>query len=1046
MAGAWPGAVPRGQSVALLVITLCFCLQDLRSTQAQTLDSIEVEALKKIAEKLKIPTTLWNFTVDPCRWVPWNRTKLVVSNLTCGDCNATTNVCHVVNISSSEVVTRLFFRHVPKPFVCSELKGQNLTGVLPEEFGNLTSLAQIDLTRNYINGSIPAAAWTSLPLVNLSLIVNRLSGRIPDAIGKITTLQVLTLDSNRLQGPLPPSLGNLKNLTRLLISANNFTGELPETLGRLENLTDLRIDGNDISGKIPSFIGNWTKLGRLEMQGTSLEGPFPPSFSLLRNITELRITDLKKSDGSFPDISNMKNIKYLVLRNCSLSGQIPGYIGTMPELKNLDLSFNNLTGPIPDGGGFTSLEYMYGYLTNNRLTGSINPALIQSPTIKKLDVSYNNFNYTPQHCRTGEKNFVASFSSTQDPSIPSCLRKDLPCDVKPKSGSKNYQLFINCGGPKVTVDNNQYEEDSEGGAKSAYFQSNSGNWAFSNTGDFVGNDKAPYIAENTSMLRMRNPELYTKARLNPLSLKYYGLCMQKGNYTVKLQFAEIVFTSDQTFKSLGRRFFDVSIQGKKVLTDFNIAVAANGTGKEIVKNFIAPVDKGTLEIHFQWLGKGTNAIPDRGSYGPLISAISVIPADFTPELDEEKKKLSIGAIVGIAVASSVLAMLILLSVWFFQRRKRLENNGLRGLELHTSCFSYKQIKAATRNFDPSNKIGEGGFGPVYKGALPDGSQIAVKQLSSKSKQGNREFVNEIGMISALQHPNLVRLLGCCIEGKQLLLVYEYMEKNSLARALFGPEDVKLKLDWQTRRKICLDVARGLAYLHEESTLKIVHRDIKATNILLDKDLNAKISDFGLAKLDEEDNTHISTRIAGTMGYMAPEYATRGYLTDKADVYSFGVVILETVSGRCNTKYRPKEELIYLLDWAYELQEQGSLLELVDPELGTNYPVEEALQMLNLALVCTKPTPTLRPAMSTVVSMLEGHTPVEVSSVLEEEHGRQGSAQYSRVKSLQEKLSDDSEKKSISTDAPWTGSSASMPSSKADVIFYSSASQLLSDYE
>ncbi|CAH1453164.1 unnamed protein product [Lactuca virosa] len=190
------------------------------------------------------------------------------------------------------------------------------------------------------------------------------------------------------------------------------------------------------------------------------------------------------------------------------------------------------------------------------------------------------------------------------------------------------------------------------------------------------------------------------------------------------------------------------------------------------------------------------------------------------------------------------------------------------------------------------------------GVLSDGSKIAVKQLSARLKQGNREFVTEIGMISALQHPNLVKLYGCCIEGKELLLVYEYLINNSLARALFGREDQKLNLD-------------------EESRLKIVHRDIKATNVLFDKDLNAKISNFGLAKLDEEENTHISTRIAGTIGYMAPEYAMRGYLTDKADVYNFGVVALEIVNGKSNTNYRPKEEFLFLLDWNDKMETVGS---------------------------------------------------------------------------------------------------------------------------
>ncbi|CAA7402423.1 unnamed protein product [Spirodela intermedia] len=365
---------------------------------------------------------------------------------------------------------------------------------------------------------------------------------------------------------------------------------------------------------------------------------------------------------------------------------------------------------------------------------------------------------------------------------------------------------------------------------------------------------------------------------------------------------------------------------------------------------------------------------------------------------------------------------------------------ISGLELPTGSFSLRQIKAATGNFDPENKIGEGGFGPVYKGVLPDGSMIAVKQLSSKSKQGNREFVTEIGMISALQHPNLVKLFGCCIEGNQLLLIYEYMENNSLARALFGPEGLRLNLDWQTRRKICIGIARGLAYLHEESRLKIVHRDIKTTNVLLDKDLNAKISDFGLAKLDEEENTHISTRIAGTMGYMAPEYAMRGYLTYKADVYSFGVVALEIVSGKSNAKFLPKDDYIYLLDWACVLQEKGTLLELVDPALGTNFSIEEAQQMLNLALLCTNQSPTLRPAMSTVVAMLEGHTPVRVPTM---KINRTDSMEL-RFRTM-ETLSRDDDRQAVSTDAPVADSSFSIQSSKEDDYPRSTTSRLLDDY-
>ncbi|KAK4492968.1 hypothetical protein RD792_000295 [Penstemon davidsonii] len=375
---------------------------------------------------------------------------------------------------------------------------------------------------------------------------------------------------------------------------------------------------------------------------------------------------------------------------------------------------------------------------------------------------------------------------------------------------------------------------------------------------------------------------------------------------------------------------------------------------------------------------------------------------------------------------------------------------LRALELQTGYYSLRQIKAATNNFDNSNKIGEGGFGSVYKGVLSDGTVIAVKQLSAKSKQGNREFVNEIGMISALQHPNLVKLFGCCIEGNQLLLIYEYLENNCLARALFGRPEQRLNLDWPTRNKICLGIAKGLAYLHEESRLKIVHRDIKATNVLLDKDLNAKISDFGLAKLDEEENTHISTRIAGTIGYMAPEYAMRGYLTDKADVYSFGIVALEIVSGKSNTNYRPKEEFVYLLDWAYVLAEQGNLLELVDPILGSNYSKKEALRMLNLSLLCANPSPTLRPSMSSVVSMLEGKIPVQAPVVKRDGQMNVEDMRFRAIEVLSQdsqtrvsNISKDSHEQ-VSMDGPWIDSSVSLSSSKDETKDHSSSSRLLPD--
>ncbi|KAG6505896.1 hypothetical protein ZIOFF_031206 [Zingiber officinale] len=916
----------RSSEFNLIILSLLLFLSLIQEhgCKAQQLDPGEVSALRVIASKLKKE---WDFSVDPCSgsagWVEPSTSK-----------------------------------HI--------LKGQNLTGVLPDEFANLTSL------------------------------------------------QVFTLDSNQLQGPIPASLGNLINLNLLHLSANNLTGPLPDSLGKLTNLIEFIIDGNPISGKIPSFIGNWTQLTRLDMQGTLMEGPFPPTFSNLASILQLRVSDLKGGLERFPDLQNMKLIQRLVLRNLSMTGHLPDFIAETP-IKTLDVSFNNLSGPIPDSYQALIKSINYMYLTSNSISGKIPDWILESN--KNLDLSYNQFSGLPvtSSCQQGNVNLFASYSSTRNnlnkssisflfsfieshhvlgeitPALikQECIKES--CFFHKKKVTfimiADCNIFINCGGNKVVVDGNVYEEDITRLGPS-YFGDN-GKWAYSSTGDFLDNRDEKYIATstNSSLLHMDNPRLYMTARLSPLSLKYYGLCLHEGNYTVKLHFAEIMFPDDQTFPSVGQRIFDVSIQGQKVLRDYNIAKEANGTGKEKIEVFNdthVNID-GTLEIHLQWGGKGTHAIPHASVYGPLISAISITP-NFSPDLciEASQHKLSTGAILGITAAACIVASLIVLLILLLSRRRKHDDE-LRGLELVTGYFSFKQIKAATKNFDIANKLGEGGFGPVYKGMLPDGTLIAVKKLSSKSKQGNREFVNEIGMISALEHPNLMKLYGCCIEGDQLLLIYEYMENNSLARALFGPEQFRLSLDWQTRCSICIGIARGLAYLHEESRLKIVHRDIKATNILLDKNFNAKISDFGLAKLDEEENSHISTRIAGTRGYMAPEYAMRGYLTDKADVYSFGVVMLETVSGICNTNYWQKKDFTFLLDWAYVLLEQGNLLELVDPALGSEYSKEEALQMLNLALACTNPTPTRRPTMSNVVSILEHKATMESLFVAWEPH-------------------------------------------------------------
>ncbi|XP_059287602.1 cold-responsive protein kinase 1-like [Lycium ferocissimum] len=286
-----------------------------------------------------------------------------------------------------------------------------------------------------------------------------------------------------------------------------------------------------------------------------------------------------------------------------------------------------------------------------------------------------------------------------------------------------------------------------------------------------------------------------------------------------------------------------------------------------------------------------------------------------------------------------------------------------------SYFNFHTLEKATKNFHSNNLLGSGGFGPVFQGKLGDGQLIAVKKLSlGKSQQGDREFLAEVRLITSIQHKNLVRLLGCCSDGAQRLLVYEYMKNRSLDQILYGKSDIFL--NWKTRYQIILGIARGLQYLHEDSHIRIVHRDIKASNILLDDKFQPRIGDFGLARFFPEDQAYLSTAFAGTLGYTAPEYAIRGELSEKADIYSFGVLVLEIINCRKNTDLSLPSEMQYLPEYAWKLYERSRLIDLVDPKMREDGIVEkDVMQTIYVAFLCLQPHANLRPPMSEIVAML-----------------------------------------------------------------------------
>ncbi|CAL0311028.1 unnamed protein product [Lupinus luteus] len=370
-----------------------------------------------------------------------------------------------------------------------------------------------------------------------------------------------------------------------------------------------------------------------------------------------------------------------------------------------------------------------------------------------------------------------------------------------------------------------------------------------------------------------------------------------------------------------------------------------------------------------------------------------LPSAQAPKQDKGGNKRF--RIIIIAVVSGIVAIALLaLSTYYYFRclkqkkdKEAMQENGLNPMFSQDQTHKEENVNGdlpmmplstiiqSTDNFSDEYKLGKGGFGPVYKGVLQDGRQIAVKRLSKTSGQGVEEFKNEVILIEKLQHRNLVRMLACCIEQNEKLLIYEYMPNSSLDFHLF--DMVKsAQLDWKQRLNIINGIAKGILYLHEDSRLRVIHRDLKASNILLDHEMNPKISDFGLARTFLEDQNQANTiRVVGTYGYMAPEYAMEGLFSVKSDVFSFGVLLLEIISGKRNTGFYLSEQGQSLLIYAWKLWCESKGLELMDPVLEKSCVPSEVVKCVHIGLLCVQEDAADRPTMSSVVHMLANQTEI-----------------------------------------------------------------------
>lgn len=812
-----------------------------------------------------------------------------------------------------------------------ELLTMNLTGNLAPEIGNLQQLQILDFM------------W------------NNISGSIPKEIGNITTLQLLLLNGNNLSGPLPEELGNLSNLDRIQIDQNKIEGPVPKSFAKLNKTKHFHMNNNSLSGQIPKELSTLQSLVHLLLDNNNLTGELPPELANIPNLLIMQLDNNHFTNGTIPgSYVNMTKLLKLSLRNCSLQGTIPDF-SVIPALGYLDLSHNGLTGSIPSqklSSNITTIDLSY-----NKLTGTIPSSFADLPLLQKLSLDNNqltgpapsdiglkiSFNSTARLFLDFQNNYLSNITdinnlANQPPNITLLLHGNPVC---------NQTNIIDIS--KLCSTENGSEDT--GGI------SNNSN-AICN----VNSCAPPYY------VYVPDTECFCAA---PIEVGYRLKSPGFTYFPPYIEMFEQYITS-----GLALQLYQVSIDsyswvpGPRLAMNLMIFPPINQTVRELNKSEI-------LRIRNLFAGW---KIFDSDIFGPYEWINITLEGPYqNVELGTSGSGLSkralagilIGTILGTAVVSAIILTLLFKRHAKYSKvasrkkllaKKRVKVAGVKD-------FDYEEMALATNNFSASMQIGQGGYGKVYKGILNDGTIVAIKRAQEGSLQGEREFSNEIELLSRVHHRNLVSLLGYCDDQGEQMLVYEFMGNGTLRDHLSGRSKIK-PLDFAMRLHIALGSARGIMYLHTEANPPIFHRDIKATNILLDDNFNARVADFGLSKLapqpDMEGSApgHVSTVVKGTPGYLDPEYFLTHQLTDKSDVYSFGVVLLELLTGM--EPITNGKNIVREVNMAYQ---SGMMLSRIDPQMGS-YPSECLEPFTSLALSCCKDETDARPSVVQVVHELE----------------------------------------------------------------------------
>ncbi|KAL3582346.1 hypothetical protein D5086_016678, partial [Populus alba] len=768
-----------------------------------------------------------------------------------------------------------------------DLSYNNFTGSISglRVENSCNSLSQLDLSGNFLIDSIPPSLSNCSNLKTLNLSFNMITGEIPGSLGELGSLQRLDLSHNHISGWIPSELGNACNsLLELKLSYNNISGSIPVSFSPCSWLQTLDLSNNNISGPFPdSILQNLGSLERLLLSYNLISGLFPASVSYCKSLKVLDLSSNIFSGTIPPDICpGAASLEELRLPDNLLEGEIPAQLSQCSKLKRLDVSINFLNGSIPaELGNLENLEQLIAWY--NGLEGKIPPELGKCKNLKDLILNNNNLSgIIPVELFSCSNLEWISLTSNQ-------FTGKIPREFGLLSRLAVLQLANNSLSGEIPTE--------LGNCSSLV-------WLDLNSNKLTG--KIP--DETGEMMALQVLELAH----NQLS-------------------GEIPASLGQ-LKNLG--VFDAShnrLQGQIPDSFSNLS-------------FLVQIDLSNNEL--------TGEIPQRGQLSTLpASQYANNPGLCGVPLNP--------IVLGILISIASLCILVVWAIAMRVRHKEAEEvkmlNSLQAshaattwkidkekepLSINVATFQrqlrklkFSQLIEATNGFSAASLIGCGGFGEVFKATLKDGSSVAIKKLIRLSCQGDREFMAEMETLGKIKHRNLVPLLGYCKIGEERLLVYEFMEFGSLEEMLHGRGRARDRriLTWDERKKIARGAAKGLCFLHHNCIPHIIHRDMKSSNVLLDHEMEARVSDFGMARLISALDTHLSvSTLAGTPGYVPPEYYQSFRCTAKGDVYSFGVVLLELLTGKRPTD---KEDFgdTNLVGWVKMKVREGKQMEVIDPE-------------------------------------------------------------------------------------------------------------------